>query len=129
MSNPLTPLLKELSHAADSNDIRDQLSVLLQREVVKDLQKMEDYRRLSSELREAVRMRDGYISELQMSDSSNEVAESIEIMRSMQLDDMEKASRLLLMATELQIRDCKMLCMLYGISSLFLIIVLFHMAA
>ncbi|GJV09287.1 hypothetical protein Tco_1346943 [Tanacetum coccineum] len=101
MANPHIPLLRELSHAADSNDIKDYLSVLFQREVVEDLQKIEDYRRLSSELREAARMRDGYISELQMSDRFDEVAESIEIMRSMQLDDMEKAYRLLLMAREL----------------------------
>ncbi|GJW60234.1 hypothetical protein Tco_0109569 [Tanacetum coccineum] len=45
-------------------------------------------------------MRDGYINELQMSDSSDEVPESIEIMRRMQVDDMEKASHFLLMARE-----------------------------
>ncbi|GJW04792.1 hypothetical protein Tco_1563648 [Tanacetum coccineum] len=81
MSNPHTPLLRELSHAANLNDIRDQLPVLFRREVVKDLQKMENYH------------------------SSDEVAESIKIMRSMQLDDMEKASRLLLMARELQTKN------------------------
>ncbi|GKC49576.1 hypothetical protein Tco_1072321 [Tanacetum coccineum] len=63
---------------------------------------MHDYRRLSSELREAVRMRYEYMNELQMLDSSEEVLEGIVIMRHMQLDDMEKASRLLLMATEIQ---------------------------
>ncbi|GKA48364.1 hypothetical protein Tco_0741322, partial [Tanacetum coccineum] len=46
-----TPLLQQLSRAADSHDIRDQL------------------------------MRDGYINELQMSESSDEVVDSIEIMR------------------------------------------------
>ncbi|GKB05770.1 hypothetical protein Tco_0833965 [Tanacetum coccineum] len=52
-----------------------------------------------------VGMRDGYINELQMSDSSVEVLESIEIMRCMQVDDMEKASRLLLMARELVVGE------------------------
>ncbi|GKB25901.1 hypothetical protein Tco_0865302 [Tanacetum coccineum] len=56
--------------------------------------------RLSSKLRQGVRMRDGYINELQMSDSFDEVPESIEIMRRMQVDDMEKASHFLLMARE-----------------------------
>ncbi|GJT71921.1 hypothetical protein Tco_1031207 [Tanacetum coccineum] len=37
-----------------------------------------------------------------MLDSSEEVLEGIEIMRRMQLGDMEKASRLLLMAREIQ---------------------------
>ncbi|GJY10492.1 hypothetical protein Tco_0378677 [Tanacetum coccineum] len=73
MANPHTPFLKELPRDADSNDIKDQLSVLFQRVVAEDSQKMQDYRRLSSELREAVRMRDGYICELQMSDSSDEI--------------------------------------------------------
>ncbi|GKA86983.1 hypothetical protein Tco_0808694 [Tanacetum coccineum] len=63
MVNPCTPLLRELAHVADSNDIRDQLSVLFRREVVEDLQKIEDYRRY------------------------NEVAKSIEIMRCPHLDD------------------------------------------
>ncbi|GKE10818.1 hypothetical protein Tco_1414369 [Tanacetum coccineum] len=45
---------------------------------------MHEYRRLSGELREAVRMRDVYINELQILDSSDEVVDSIEIMRRMQ---------------------------------------------
>ncbi|GJW08078.1 hypothetical protein Tco_1570501 [Tanacetum coccineum] len=102
MANTQTPLLQELSRTADSYDIRDQLSVLFQREVVEDSQKMHDYRRLSSELTEAVRMRDEYMNELQMFDNCEEILESIEIMRRMQLDDMEKASRLMLMAREIQ---------------------------
>nr|GFA45750.1 hypothetical protein [Tanacetum cinerariifolium] len=71
---------------------------------ISDTCALEDMRtlRLSSELRKAVRMRDGYTCELQMSDSSNKVAESIEIMRGLHLDDMEKAFRLQLMARELQ---------------------------
>ncbi|GJS29778.1 hypothetical protein Tco_0490398 [Tanacetum coccineum] len=55
-----------------------------------------------SELREAIRMRDEYMNELQMLGSSEELLEGIEIMRCMQFDDMEKASRLLLMAREIQ---------------------------
>ncbi|GJR27189.1 hypothetical protein Tco_1103421 [Tanacetum coccineum] len=63
---------------------------------------MQDYYRLSNELTKAVRMRDGYINELQMSNSSNEVVKSIEIMRRMHVDDMETASCLMLMAREMQ---------------------------
>nr|GEU93758.1 hypothetical protein [Tanacetum cinerariifolium] len=46
------PLLQELARAADSNDIKDQLSVLLKREVNEASEKMHDYYRLSDELRE-----------------------------------------------------------------------------
>ncbi|GJX26395.1 hypothetical protein Tco_0232691 [Tanacetum coccineum] len=58
---------------------------------------------LSNKLREAVRMRDEYINELQTTNNSNDVADSIEIMRRMQHDDIEKASRLMvIMAREMQ---------------------------
>ncbi|GJR18992.1 hypothetical protein Tco_0967519 [Tanacetum coccineum] len=91
----------EISKTTDITD-RSEASHCCFEGVTEDSQKLQDYRRLSSELREGVRMRDRYISEIQMSYSSDEVLESIEIMRSMQLDDMEKASRLLLMAREIQ---------------------------
>ncbi|GJV96898.1 hypothetical protein Tco_1548475 [Tanacetum coccineum] len=107
MANTGMPLLRELAGAADSTDISDQLSVLFRREANEESEKMHDYRRLSDELRESIRMRDAYIEEfqrLQMYDSSDEVIESIEILKGMQVNDMEKASRLILMAREIQNR-------------------------
>nr|GFB00256.1 hypothetical protein [Tanacetum cinerariifolium] len=101
------PMLHELAGATHSIDIKDQLSVLFRREVKEESQKMHDYHRLSDELRESVRMRDAYIEEfqrLQMYGCSDEVTESIEILKSMQVDDMEKASRLILMARDIQNR-------------------------
>nr|GEZ69357.1 hypothetical protein [Tanacetum cinerariifolium] len=96
--NKHRPFLQELPRAADSHDIRDQLSVLFRREVAEDLEKMEHYCRLSNELKNDVRMRDKYIRELQISHMSDEDIESIKILRRMQVNDMEKASPLLLMA-------------------------------
>ncbi|GJV32057.1 hypothetical protein Tco_1392457 [Tanacetum coccineum] len=112
------PLLEELSRAADSympwNDkkpfttkelgdicvTKDQLKVLFEREVAEDARKVREFHRLSSELREAVRRGDGYIIELRMSRSYDDARGTIKMMRRMLLDDMEKASRLLLMARE-----------------------------
>nr|GEU97726.1 hypothetical protein [Tanacetum cinerariifolium] len=102
MANTCTSLLQELARAADSDDIRDQLLVLFTREVAEDIDKMENYRQLSGQLRNGVRMRDRYIRELQTSDISDEVVESTEILKRVQLDDMEKASYFLLMAREIQ---------------------------
>ncbi|GKB16513.1 hypothetical protein Tco_0850436 [Tanacetum coccineum] len=102
MPNIRGPLFQELRHAADSDDIRDQLSVLFRREVAEDLVKMEDYRRLSNMLRNDVEMRDGYISKLEQSNTLDEVVESVKILKRMQVDDMQKASRLMLMAREMQ---------------------------
>ncbi|GJU13750.1 hypothetical protein Tco_1136146 [Tanacetum coccineum] len=66
MANTHTPLLQEFSRVADSYAINDQLSVLFRREVAEDSQKLQEFRMLSSELREAIRMRDQYIDELKM---------------------------------------------------------------
>ncbi|GJY21901.1 hypothetical protein Tco_0394467 [Tanacetum coccineum] len=102
MANTQTSLLQELSRAADSYDIRDHLSVLFQREVIEDSQRMHDYSRLSDQLIEGVNMRDEYINELRMLVNYEEIVESIEIMRRMQVDDMEKDSRLRVTAREIQ---------------------------
>ncbi|GKC15342.1 hypothetical protein Tco_1012124, partial [Tanacetum coccineum] len=68
-------LLQELSRAADSYDITDQLSMLFRREVVEDSQRIHEYRRLCDELTECVRMRDEYMNELRMLDNSEEILE------------------------------------------------------
>nr|GEZ09078.1 hypothetical protein [Tanacetum cinerariifolium] len=102
MTNTVLPLLQELTHPADSHDIRDQLSVLFQKEAAEDLKKMQDYYMLFDELSETIRMRDACIIELRTNYSSNEVVESIEILRLMHLDDTQAAPRLMLMAREMQ---------------------------
>nr|GEY68096.1 hypothetical protein [Tanacetum cinerariifolium] len=79
-----------------------ELETLAYKEVAEDTEKMENYNQLSCQLRNGVRMRDRYIRELQTSDMFDEVVESIKILKRLQLDDMEKASRLLLMAREIQ---------------------------
>ncbi|GKC27443.1 hypothetical protein Tco_1034737 [Tanacetum coccineum] len=80
MANTGTSLLQEIARTADSDDIKELLLVLFTKEVTEDTEKMENYRRLSGELRN----------------------DSIEILKRVQLDDMEKASRLLLMLREIQ---------------------------
>nr|GEX38417.1 hypothetical protein CTI12_AA187700 [Tanacetum cinerariifolium] len=57
-------VMEDLACAANSNDIRDQLSVLFKREVDEAYEKMHDYCILSDELEEGVRKRDAYIEEL-----------------------------------------------------------------
>nr|GEY10495.1 hypothetical protein [Tanacetum cinerariifolium] len=65
MANTGMPLLQELAGVADSTNIRDQLLVLFRKEVNEEFEKIRDYRRLSDELTESVRMRDVYIEEFQ----------------------------------------------------------------
>nr|GEV11662.1 hypothetical protein [Tanacetum cinerariifolium] len=103
MANARKPLLQELARASNLHDIRDQFSLLFRREIVKDSEKMTEYRRIFDELSETVRIRDEYIKELWMYNRCDEILESIKIMKSMHLDDIKKASRLLLMARETQI--------------------------
>nr|GEZ55228.1 hypothetical protein [Tanacetum cinerariifolium] len=102
MANTCTPLLQDPAHTAESDDIRDQLLVLFTREVAEDTEKMENYRELSGQLGNDVRIRDRYIKELWISDMSDEVIDSIEILKRVQLDDTKKASHFLLMAREIK---------------------------
>nr|GEV11468.1 hypothetical protein [Tanacetum cinerariifolium] len=53
MSNAQLPLLQELARAVDSHNIKDQLSVLFEREVVEDRQNMKNHYMLSNILNEA----------------------------------------------------------------------------
>ncbi|GJT20185.1 hypothetical protein Tco_0878891 [Tanacetum coccineum] len=141
MAAPLS-LLEELARAAESNVTKDQLIVLFEREVAEDVEKIMDFRRLSTELRIqtsqpliqikmgirfrlfyqifrfrcanqiqiysllinkqhlTIRRRDGYVAELRASRSCDDTLGTIEMLSGMLLDDMEKASRLLLMARE-----------------------------
>nr|GEV77058.1 hypothetical protein [Tanacetum cinerariifolium] len=98
------PLLEELARDAESDATKDQLIVLLEREVVEDVRIIRDFSRLSSELWEAVRRRDGYVIELRASRSCDDALRTIDMLSCMQLDDMEKAARLLLMARETRIK-------------------------
>ncbi|GJR22638.1 hypothetical protein Tco_0971165 [Tanacetum coccineum] len=80
LANDLKEAQDHISSVADSTDIKDQLSVLFRREVNEESEKMRDYR------------------------SFDEVIESIDILKGIQVDDKEKASRLILMAMEVQNR-------------------------
>nr|GEU61578.1 hypothetical protein [Tanacetum cinerariifolium] len=98
------PLLEELSRAAESDVTNDQLIVLFEIEVAEDAEKVRDFRKLSTELREVVRRRYGYVAELRVLRSCDDALGTIEMLSHMQLDDMEKAARLLLMANESRLK-------------------------
>ncbi|GKE37330.1 hypothetical protein Tco_1460735 [Tanacetum coccineum] len=74
------PLIEELACAANSD-------------VTKDYK-----------LKAVVRRRDGYIVELRLYKSCDDTLGTIEMLSRMQLDDMEKAARLLLMARETRVK-------------------------
>nr|GFA35349.1 hypothetical protein [Tanacetum cinerariifolium] len=73
-------------------------------EVTEDAGKIRDFRRLSSKLGKAVRRRDGYVVELRASRSCDDPIGNIKMLSHMQLNDMEKAARLLLMVRDTQIK-------------------------
>nr|GFA39762.1 hypothetical protein [Tanacetum cinerariifolium] len=76
-----SPLLEELARSAESNATK-----------------------LSSKLGKAVRRRDGYVVELRASRSCDDPIGNIKMLSHMQLNDMEKAARLLLMVRDTQIK-------------------------
>nr|GEU50570.1 hypothetical protein [Tanacetum cinerariifolium] len=83
---------------------KDQLIVLFEREDAENVEKIMDLCRLSSELRAAVKRRDGYIVELRLYRSCDDTLRTIEMLSHMQFDVMEKVARMLLMARETHIK-------------------------
>nr|GEX99095.1 hypothetical protein [Tanacetum cinerariifolium] len=98
------PLLEELVRSAESDVTKDQLIVLFEREVAEDAEKVREFYRLSSELRVAIRRWDGYVAELRALRSCDDALGIIKMFSRMQLDDMEKAVYLLLMARETEFK-------------------------
>nr|GEV89584.1 hypothetical protein [Tanacetum cinerariifolium] len=103
MVTPL-PLLEELTRAANLDVTKDQLIILFEREVAEEAKKITDFSRLSSEIKAVVRRMDGYIAELRLYKSCDDTLGTIEMLSRMQLDNMEKAARLLLMARETRVK-------------------------
>ncbi|GKE31228.1 hypothetical protein Tco_1450550, partial [Tanacetum coccineum] len=103
MAAPL-PLLEELVRATDLDVTKDQLILLFEREVAEDVKKITDFHRLSSELRATVRRRDRYIAELRLYRSCDDTLGTIKMLSRMQLADMDKVARLLLMARKTRVK-------------------------
>ncbi|GJY90969.1 hypothetical protein Tco_0506165 [Tanacetum coccineum] len=82
----------------------DRLLVLFNREVLADFVRVGEYRTLSHGLRDAVRRRHEHIGELKALGSCEDDVESVRFFEHMQLEDMEKGTRLLLMMKETQIK-------------------------
>ncbi|GJT75328.1 hypothetical protein Tco_1042053 [Tanacetum coccineum] len=98
------PLLEELSKTAMSTKTKDQLLILIQREVKEDASKVSEFKKLAGELLEDVRRRRGYIGELKKLKTNNDAIETVELLQRMQKDDLEEATLLLLMANKTKLK-------------------------
>ncbi|GKB59742.1 hypothetical protein Tco_0915928 [Tanacetum coccineum] len=98
------PLLEELSKTAMSIKTKDQLLILIQREVKEDASKVSKFKKLAGELLEDVRRRRRYIGELKKLKTNNDAFETVELLQRMQKDDLEEAARLLLMANKTKLK-------------------------
>ncbi|GJX97034.1 hypothetical protein Tco_0352832 [Tanacetum coccineum] len=98
------PLLEELSKTAMSTRTKDQLLILIQREVKEDDSKVSEFKKLAGELLELCERKRRYIGELKKIKTNNDVIRTVELLQCMQKDDLEKAARLLLMANETKLK-------------------------
>ncbi|GKF24760.1 hypothetical protein Tco_0077082 [Tanacetum coccineum] len=83
---------------------KDRLLVWFNQEVLEDVAKVGEYRTLSRGLRDAVRKKHERIGELKALGSCEDDIETVRFLESMQLEDMKKGTRLLLMMKETQIK-------------------------
>nr|GEX13464.1 reverse transcriptase domain, reverse transcriptase zinc-binding domain protein [Tanacetum cinerariifolium] len=84
---------------------KDQLLILIQREVIEDASKVSEFKKLAGELLEDMRRR-GYIGELKKLKTNKDAIGMVELLQRLQKDDMEKVARLLLMANETKLKMC-----------------------
>ncbi|GJU48858.1 hypothetical protein Tco_1218413 [Tanacetum coccineum] len=78
------------------------LGDVIEREVAKSVEKIEEYRRLCIELRVNIRLRNDYISEFKLYRRCDDILSSIAMLRRMQSDDTKNVARLLSLARETQ---------------------------
>ncbi|GJQ97498.1 putative nucleotidyltransferase, ribonuclease H [Tanacetum coccineum] len=73
-------------------------------DIMEDTVSVEDYRRMSRQLKESVKRRSGYIDALKAHPSGVDSVEKLRFMKRMRLEDMEKGIRLLLMMKETEMK-------------------------
>nr|GEX08314.1 hypothetical protein [Tanacetum cinerariifolium] len=77
------PLLEELSKTAMSTRTKDQLLILIQREVKEDARKLSEFKKLAGDLLEDVRRMRGYIRELKKLKTNNDAIRMMELLQHM----------------------------------------------
>nr|GFD12606.1 hypothetical protein [Tanacetum cinerariifolium] len=78
-------------------------------EIIEDRARLDGYWRMASQLTKSVRRKSGYINELKVC-GGRENAENLRFMEHMQLEDMDKGTRLLLMLKETEIKIKEKAC-------------------
>ncbi|GKB31619.1 hypothetical protein Tco_0871020 [Tanacetum coccineum] len=77
---------------------------LIEREVTKDVRVLREFRRFPGELRASIEGMEGYVCELKVLKSCVDVIEAVKVLEHTQLDETEKATRLMLMVKEPQLK-------------------------
>ncbi|GKC74605.1 hypothetical protein Tco_1120488, partial [Tanacetum coccineum] len=80
------------------------LVFLVNQEIIEDALRVEDYKRMSCQLKESARRRNEYISALKACPSGGNSVENLRFMERMRLEDLEKGTRLLLMMKETKMK-------------------------
>nr|GEW73278.1 hypothetical protein [Tanacetum cinerariifolium] len=83
---------------------REALMFLVNQEIMEDALRVEDYRRMSRQLKESIRRKCGYIGALKAGPRNVVSNERLRFLERMRLEDMEKGTRLLLMKKETEMK-------------------------
>ncbi|GKA36533.1 hypothetical protein Tco_0723024 [Tanacetum coccineum] len=98
------PLTGQATRGVDVVVTKDQLKFMVNREIMEDALRVEDFKRMAHQLKNNVRRRSGYIGALKARSSGVGSNEDLKFMERMRLEDMEKGTHLLLMMKETEMK-------------------------
>ncbi|GJW77635.1 hypothetical protein Tco_0139317, partial [Tanacetum coccineum] len=83
---------------------KGRLALLGNQRIMEDALRVEDYKRMASQLKESARRRNEYIGALKARASGEDSVENLKFMERIRLEDVEKGTRLLLMMKETELK-------------------------
>ncbi|GKC40824.1 hypothetical protein Tco_1053208 [Tanacetum coccineum] len=104
MSATSNSFVGQATRGVDVVVTKDQLKFLVNREIMEDALRVEDFKRMAHQLKNNVRRRSGYIGALKAHSSGVGSNEDLKFMERMRLEDMEKGTHLLLMMKETEMK-------------------------
>ncbi|GJR79395.1 hypothetical protein Tco_0150180 [Tanacetum coccineum] len=104
MANFPNSSLEEVVHESFQLVDKDRLLVLFNQEVSEDVARVREYKAKACRLKVAIRRREEYIGELKALGDCEDVVETVRFMEQIQLYDVEKYTRSLLMMKEIEVK-------------------------
>ncbi|GJS34593.1 hypothetical protein Tco_0532975 [Tanacetum coccineum] len=104
MSAAANSSVEQVSRGSGVVVTKQRLAFMVNQEIMEDALRVEDYKRMASQLENSVRRKCGYIAALKSRSDGEGSVEDLKFLERMRLEDLEKGTRLLLMMKETEMK-------------------------